>query len=71
MDFRREDLPKCYQSLNVAEILKRIEDISDNFMRHPGQDLDEFLGDAEEILDLVWVLRTSLGIPTPEDNFRA
>ena len=63
---RIENLPKCYQSLNFVEILNRIEEINGNFMKNPGQDLDEFLGDAEEVLDLVHVLRTHLGLPMSE-----
>ena len=68
---RLEELPECYRPMNVAEILNRIDDINNNFMMNPGQDLDEFLGDAEEVLDLVRVLRAHFGLPIPEDKYLA
>jgi hypothetical protein len=63
---RLEDQPSCYQKMNISEIFNRIEEINDNFMMNPSQDIDEFLGDAEEVLDLVRVLRAHFGLPNPE-----
>lgn len=66
---RLEELPECYRPLNVAEILNRIDDINNKLMMHPELDIDEWLGEIEEVLDLVRVLRAHLGLPAAEEKY--
>ena len=61
---RFDKFPEEYRQMNVAESMDRIEELADNFMQHPEQDLDVFLGDAEEILELVTYIRAHLGLAT-------
>jgi hypothetical protein len=61
---RFDTFPEVYRQMNVAESLDRIEELAGNFMCNPGQDLDDFLGDAEEVLELVLYIRAHLGLPS-------
>ena len=65
---RLDDLAPPYRTMNVSEILDRIEEIGVNFMANPGQDIDDFLGDSEEIVELVWAVRAHMGLPIKPGN---
>lgn len=63
---RFDTFPEAYRQMNVAESIDRIEELVGNFMRHPEQDIDDFLGDAEEVMELVSYIRAHLGLGSEE-----
>jgi len=73
---RLESMHPDYAKMNVSEILDRIETIAADIMYEPQpEDIDELLGNAEEVLELVSVIRAHLGLNVPDyenpNNFRS
>lgn len=64
---RLENMCGSYAQMNVSEILDRIENIASDITFDPApEDIDILLGNAEEVLELVAVIRAHLGIAVPD-----
>lgn len=63
---RLEDMAPTYTKMNVSEILDRVETLAADITFDPGMDIDELLGNAEEIMELVAVVRAHMGIAVPD-----
>jgi len=73
---RLEKMHADYRKMNVSEILDRIETIASGLLYEPQpEDIDELLGNAEETMELVAVVRAHLGLNVPDydnpKNFRS
>jgi hypothetical protein len=60
------DMADAYSKMNVSEILDRVETLATDITFDPGMDMDELLGNAEEIVELVAVVRAHMGIAVPD-----
>ena len=64
---RVENMAPAYTQMNVKEAIDRIEVLATCTMYEPEpEDIDELLGNTEEILELVALLRAHLGLAVPD-----
>ena len=63
---RLEEMAPSYSKMNVSEILDRVETLASDITFDPGMDIDELLDSAEEIMELVAVIRAHMGIAVPD-----